>query len=273
MFEELYGDVPNLFPRRFLPAEGPRPKVPVLDPQEESSLLGKVAGAGLGGLSYVGSVLEKALGKRAIMGALAGKPEELLSVVPFSDTMGLTDERNRVGGRELLRHYGLADREDTWGNFGAGLALDVALDPATYLTLGTGALTHAGKVAQKAGALPGTAAGRVGTTLNQILAHGPPTPALSDALAGSGKTLAQLGDMPLGYSVGVGLPGMTPVTGLGQAGLDAVQFGKNTLAALDRGVRSVPLLHRAKRVLKEQRHDTGSLRAMRPTSDIASGAS
>lgn len=92
MFEDLFGDVPQLFPRRFqrAPEGTPRPRVPVMDPAEEESLLSQAAGAGLGGLAYAGSVLEKTFDKRALFGALAGKPREPLSVLPLSDTLGIT---------------------------------------------------------------------------------------------------------------------------------------------------------------------------------------
>lgn len=223
------------------PAGAPRPKVPPLTQEEEDSLLGKVAGAGLGGLAYAGGVLEKTFGKRALMGGLTGNARELLSVIPGSDTFGLTDPDERVGGRELLRHYGLAGAEDNWGNFLGGLALDIGMDPSTYLSFGGGALTQGGKVAKAAGQLPATASGRVGTTLNQLFAHGPPTPALQDALTASGKTLAQIGDMPLGYSVGFGLPFRPPVAGLGESGIAAGNAVKQGLGVLDRGARAVPV--------------------------------
>lgn len=248
MFEDLYGDIPNLFPRRFerAPDGTPRPKVPPLTPEEEDSLLGKVAGAGLGGLAYAGSVLEKTFGKRALMGGLTGNTRELLSVLPFSDTLGITDPDERVGGRELLRHYGLAGPEDNWGNFAAGLGLDIGLDPATYLSFGAGALTKGGQVAKKAGMLPRTTAERVGTTLNDLLAVGPPTPALSDALGAtlksSGKTLADIGNLPLGYSVGFGLPFGTPVAGLGESGLALARGARQGAGLVDSALRSVPLL-------------------------------
>src|SRR5688500_471301 len=103
MWEDIYGDVPDLFPGRGrfqrAPAGTPRPKVPPLSPEEEESVLSQVAGAGVGGLAYAGSVLEKTFGKRALFGALAGRPRELLSILPFSDTLGITDEAERVGGR------------------------------------------------------------------------------------------------------------------------------------------------------------------------------
>lgn len=54
-------------------------------------------------------------------GLLAGKPGE------------------RMGGRDLLRHYGLAGEDDNWGNFLGGMATDVLTDPLTYATMGLGA--------------------------------------------------------------------------------------------------------------------------------------
>ena len=41
-------------------------------------------------------------------------------------------------GRDLLRDIGLVGDEDTWGNYLAGLAAEIVLDPLTYLTLGGG---------------------------------------------------------------------------------------------------------------------------------------
>ncbi len=169
-------------------------------------------------------------------------PTEYLSFLPGSDTIGLTDPKNRVGGREILRHAGLADQEDTWGNFAGGFGLDVLTDPATYLSFGGSALSRAGQVAKKAGVLPETAAGRVGTTLNKLHSAGPPTPALSDALAASGKTLAEIGHEPLGYSVGFGLPFSKPSFGLGESGLKAAEYAGKAVGTADSLARKVPIL-------------------------------
>ncbi len=49
-------------------------------------------------LEYAGGIEEK-FGGRAIRGLLGGKPRELLSVVPFSDTLGITEPR-RPGDRQ-----------------------------------------------------------------------------------------------------------------------------------------------------------------------------
>jgi len=49
----------------------------------------------------------------------------------------------------LLRGGGFVGKKDTWGNFGAGLAADIALDPLVYLG-GVGLLGKAGKAAKTA---------------------------------------------------------------------------------------------------------------------------
>src|SRR5262245_46471491 len=69
-----------------------------LEPQEQDSLMQTALHKGLGGLHYVGSSLGKAFGGRAIRGALGGHWRELASVIPFSDTLGITDEQDEVHG-------------------------------------------------------------------------------------------------------------------------------------------------------------------------------
>jgi hypothetical protein len=66
--------------------------------------------------------------------------------------IGANDE-DRTSGRDLLREYGLAGDENTWGNFLGGLGAEIALDPTAWLSGGTKALTSAGKVAEAAGLL------------------------------------------------------------------------------------------------------------------------
>jgi hypothetical protein len=63
---------------------------------------------------------------------LAGRPDQLLNLLPGSETMGLLEPGSQVGGRELNRMYGLAGQEDSWGNFLGGMATDVLTDPLTY---------------------------------------------------------------------------------------------------------------------------------------------
>ena len=48
---------------------------------------------------------------------------------PFDQLANPFSSANRFSGRDLLRHYGLAGHEDTWGNFAGGLATELATDP------------------------------------------------------------------------------------------------------------------------------------------------
>lgn len=130
--------------------------LPRLSPEEEKSYLGQTLEGGLGGLAYLGKIADKTFGARAVRGLLGGKPQELASVLPLSDSLGLTQESNTVSGRSLLADAGLLSRDSDPQSFGlgdaAGLAAEVALDPSTYLT---GGLTAAGKAAKLAGGLKG----------------------------------------------------------------------------------------------------------------------
>lgn len=122
-----------------------KPTISDLMPQEEKrGMLRSLAEMGSSGLSAVGYLLDTP--GALVRGVLAGKP---LSV------LGTSDER--VTGRELLRQYGMVGDEDTWSNFGLGLAGEILLDPLTYANplaiLGRGALTPAGKALQGAGRL------------------------------------------------------------------------------------------------------------------------
>ncbi|NBT75728.1 MAG: hypothetical protein EBT15_07135 [Betaproteobacteria bacterium] len=120
-----------------------KPTISDLLPREEKrGMLRSLAEMGSSGLSAVGYLLDSP--GALVRGVLAGRP---LSV------FGTSDER--VTGRELLRQYGMVGDEDTWGNFGLGLAGEILLDPLTYANplaiLGRGALTPVGKALQGAG--------------------------------------------------------------------------------------------------------------------------
>lgn len=141
---------------RLFTAPRPAPPPPQLTPQQQDDILGGALETGIAGLGYVGKVLDKTFGARAVRGGLlGGKPRELLSVLPFSDALGVTDERDVVHGTDLLADAGLITRgDDSFGNLAAGVGAEILLDPATYLTFGAGALTKAGKLASKVGGLP-----------------------------------------------------------------------------------------------------------------------
>lgn len=138
------------------------PLLPPIPPEVEDSLLSQLAGGGLSALGYVGSSLDKP--GAAVRGLLAGQPGQLANLIPFSDAMGITNEADRVSGRDLLEQYGMLQANTPgldWGD-AAGFAAEVALDPLTYLSLGGSALTKAGRAADMAGTLAGAARGPMG---------------------------------------------------------------------------------------------------------------
>jgi hypothetical protein len=163
LLDEIYRQYgltnPNAPAAQALPAQPrPAPAIPPLSPQEEEGVLSHLGSGALGGLAYLGGSLGKAFGGRAIRGLLGGRPEELASVIPFSDALGITNPENEVRGSDLLG--GNKDTSFLSPEGVGGLGLEVLLDPATYLTFGGSALTAAGRAAQKAGTLAkGTRAG------------------------------------------------------------------------------------------------------------------
>jgi hypothetical protein len=114
----------------------------------------------MGGLEYLGDAINKP--GRAVRGALAGKPEEALAFVPFSDSMGITDQANATSGKDLLRALGADPGEGLGGDI-AGFATEVATDPLTLLGVGAGA--QLGTKAAAAGMARGP---RYGTTVDDV---------------------------------------------------------------------------------------------------------
>jgi hypothetical protein len=119
-------------------------QIPVLPPEAAQSSIDQIGSGLLGGLGYFGDVLDKTFGGRAIRslvgGATGGKfnPSELLSVLPFSDTLGLTDIKNRVTGKQILQNSGIVNKgASSDGSFGLddilGIGTEIALDPASWV--------------------------------------------------------------------------------------------------------------------------------------------
>ena len=114
--------------------------LPEVSDAQADDYLGEAMEGSLGGLAYLGKVLDKTFGGRAIRGVLGGRPEEILSILPGSDSLGLTQERNTVYGRELLDKYGLSSGKDDPNTFewddALGIGAEILLDPATYTGVG-----------------------------------------------------------------------------------------------------------------------------------------
>lgn len=118
-------------------------------PEDERSLLGTLRDKSIGGLAAVGNLLDVPGSMvRDVATWLPGGPKP---TNPFDQLLSPMSSDNRTTGRDLARGYGLASKKDTWGNFGGGLAAEIALDPLTYLTLGASALSKTGQAAKAAG--------------------------------------------------------------------------------------------------------------------------
>jgi hypothetical protein len=99
-------------------------------------------------IGQAGTSLDKITGGRALRGTLAGKPRELLSVVPFSDALGLTDEHDATGGRDLTDAWGVTRKGDhSLSSNAIGFLADTALSPGNLLG-GYGAYKAAPTVAK-----------------------------------------------------------------------------------------------------------------------------
>lgn len=131
----------------------------------------------LDALGYIGDSLDKP--GRAVRGLLAGRPDEAAAILPFSDSMGLTDPSRRTSGRDILSQLG-ADPGEGLGGDAAGMGIEMALDPLTYLGAGLGARlgTRAGEAAAAAGP-------RFGTTADDLLRMGAESPLTKTLLGAS----------------------------------------------------------------------------------------
>lgn len=206
-----------------------RPSTEPLSPEEEESLTRQLLGGAMGGLQWVGEASDKF--GRATRGLLDGKPSELLNLIPFSDTMGITDPQQSVTGRQLLEDYGVLDANTEGLDAGdvAGFAAEILLDPTTYMTFGASALSKGGKALKNAGMLtkPMLRAGsRTTRTVGDILdatadiaARTKGTKALEDAARAAGTTVDALRGEKLGGLMGLGVPFMEPSSILGTGGI------------------------------------------------------
>jgi hypothetical protein len=232
-FNQYYAQMTNPFGPRAVQAMAPRPANPIqpYQPQEEESILSKLGSTALSGLGYVGGVLDKpGRAVRGLLGMASGMHTpwtEALAGVPFSDTLGITDPSNRVSGEDLLKNWGALQGEGEKGTFEArdlaGPALEMATDPLTYLTLGTGsALTETGEQAAKLGRL---------------------APTMAERIAQGQSGLARIG-IPFTHAASSGIPiGTGPmaqkIAGMGDTLLDRLTYsapGRAMSALFDKGV-------------------------------------
>lgn len=138
-----------------------RQLAPRLDPEQEQSLLAWLGGGALGGINYVAETFSKP--QAALFGLMAADPGQLANLIPFSDTLGLTNPAERYEFRDVLDTWGVSPpnvegfhpfdnpTDALWDAI--GFAGDLAIDPLLPLSVGGKALTVPGKLAKAAGLL------------------------------------------------------------------------------------------------------------------------
>lgn len=145
-------------PFAFADPFGARPAAAPLaiPPDQVEREVGGLSGALGGGLQYLGDSLSKAFGGRAVRSLLgaartgdASRLRDVLSVIPFSDALGITDPTQETTGKELL---GYDKNDDSWTSFFGGLGTDILTDPGTFIN--PFGKTLQGIAAAKAGLLP-----------------------------------------------------------------------------------------------------------------------
>lgn len=154
------------------PAASPFARYVAPDPQDapgdEPSWIKALANKAIfAPLQWIGESLGKP--QQALYGLLDGDVSALANLIPFSDTLGITGHNPGEGlintprrsGQEMLQKWGVIDNQDSWGNWAAGLGLDLVADPMAFLSFGKGALTAAGQAAEKGGTLERSLLGRV----------------------------------------------------------------------------------------------------------------
>lgn len=213
-------------------ARAARPALPQVTPEQEESLLGWAGSKALSGLEWLGLTLDKS--GAAVRGTLAGQPEALLNLIPFSDTMGLTDPDERVWGRELLEMAGAPrNRPGLFNSFEdfvwdvLGLGTEVVTDPLMLVRGPTGALTSKGLQAFRGI--------KMSKALEKALPQFQKRLAQLEAVRGTGKTVGAAGGKQFQRTMGrtmaekaaeirtgerallgFGLPGMAPFATFGK---------------------------------------------------------
>lgn len=160
---------------------------PAMPEEEARPLLDHIVNAGTGGLHYLASTLGKP--DRAFRGLLSGDAREALSILPFSDSLGITDPSQEHTTDEIMQRLGLVSKNDPskWEarDFTVPL-MDVLTSPTTYI--GLAPLTQAGKAARAAGTLTKGLGASIAAGERGIIGFGKPF-AESTKVFGAGSKL------------------------------------------------------------------------------------
>lgn len=139
---------------------GGRSTIPYMSPQQQVGFWRRAGAFGGDTLSYLGGALDKpARTLRQLLAEgrswLGGpehdfQPREMLAWVPFSDTLGITDEEQAAYGKDITGY----DDPDSWADEAVNFGVEVVADPLNLLTLGAHkAVTPVGKMLKGSGLL------------------------------------------------------------------------------------------------------------------------
>jgi len=245
-YDMLMGHAPGaLFPAV---GRSQRDRKPRLRPDQEEAMMSQLGSSAVGGIGALGNFIDIPDSMvRDVVSTLGGHWNN-----PFDQLLPWNwgSPEGRTTGRDLLRQWNTIGDEDTYENFAAGMALEIALAPTTYLGFGAGAATKAGVLARKANIWDDIAdVGSRAATKRKNVGSQFFDPAASDAVklgkreAGMGTTLRDflddpyidnvtirnnlvkaaggveklepLLDMPMRGNVGLGLPFRPPVKTFG----------------------------------------------------------
>ena len=115
------------------------------------TVLGTLTDVGLSGLAMAGNLLD--VPGSMVRDVSTWVPGGVAASNPFDQLLSPFSSKNRVSGQELVEANTGID-QDSWTGFGTGLALEIGMDPLTYLTLGGSALGKGGAAIKAAGFKP-----------------------------------------------------------------------------------------------------------------------
>lgn len=228
------------------PAATRAPEVlPPLAPEEEESMLRKMVNVPLSGVAWVGSELDKLLGGRAVRAAAHGLADpnagfrDVLSIIPGSDVMGITDPEQNTTGRHLLEDAGMLTPKGPDDGFGlgdvAGIVAEAALSPDMWINPLAPLTKGAGAVAKAIGAVPKTKLAGITTTLESSIAAKAAEEAAAKMAEPVGRMAAHFGpdaaraaiESPIAYR---GYGGAAELSPMGRQMANAGQLGEAVAA-------------------------------------------
>jgi hypothetical protein len=116
----------------------------------DPSVLGSLANVGLSGLAMAGNLLD--VPGSMVRDVATWVPGGIAAQNPFDQLLSPVSSKNRVTGSEIADSVtGGAIDKDSWLGLGTGIALEIGMDPLTYLSLGGSAVGKGGAALRKAG--------------------------------------------------------------------------------------------------------------------------